>query len=120
MKSIKQDLQAVSKELKALSKKTEILMKELNKLEKSQPAKKSKTKAVKATAPKKGPVKKKAKGLTDTDRVLNIIKRSIKGIAVTALQKKTGFNDKKISNIVFRVFKAGKIKRVDKGIYIAT
>ena len=120
MKSMKQNLQAVSKELKALAKKTEVLMKELNKLEKSQPATKPKTKAVKARVPKKAPVKKKVKGLTDTDRVLNIIKRSIKGIAVTALQKKTGFNDKKISNIVFRVFKAGKIKRVDKGIYIAT
>ena len=119
MKSMKQDLQAVSRELKALSKKIEILMKELNKLEKSQPAKNPKTKAVKATTPQKAPVKKKARGLTDTDKVINIIKRSKKGVGVGALKKKTGFNDKKISNIVFRVFKAGKIKRVDKGIYIA-
>ena len=66
MKSMKQNLQAVSKELKALAKKTEVLMKELNKLEKSQPATKPKTKAVKARVPKKAPVKKKAKGLTDT------------------------------------------------------
>ena len=109
MKSMKQDLQAVSKELKALSKKTESLMKEINKLEKSQPVKN----------PKKASVKKKAKGLTDTDKVINIIKRSKKGSAVATLKRKTGFNDKKISNIVFRAFKAGKIKRVDKGIYIA-
>ena len=119
MKSIKQDLQAVSKELKALSKKTEILMKELNKLEKSQPATTPKTKAVKARVPKKAPVKKKVKGLTETDKVLNIIKRSKKGVAVAALKNKTGFNDKKISNIIFRAFKAGKIKRSGKGIYIA-
>ena len=108
MKSMKQNLQAVSKELKALAKKTEILMKELNKLEKSQLATKPKTKAVKARVPKKAPVKKKAKGLTDTDKALNIIKRSQKGVAVSTLKKKTGFNDKKISNIIFRTFKAGK------------
>ncbi|MDF1594195.1 MAG: hypothetical protein P1P89_22015 [Desulfobacterales bacterium] len=109
MKSIRQNLQAVSRELKALSKKTESLMKEINKLEKSQPAKN----------PKKAFVKKKVKGLTETDKVLNIIKRSKKGVAVTTLKKKTGFNDKKISNIVFRAFKAGKIKRADKGVYMA-
>jgi len=119
MKSTKQNLQAVSKELKALAKKTEVLMKELNKLEKLQPATKSKIKAVKARIPKKAPVKKKVKGLTETDKVLNIIKRSKKGVAVTTLKKKTGFNDKKISNMVHRAFKTGKIKRVGKGIYIA-
>ncbi len=119
MKNLKQNLQAVAKELKALTKKTEILMKAINKLEKSQPAKKPKIKAIKVRVTKKAPVKKKAKGSTDTDKVLNIIKRSKKGVAVAALKKKTGFNDKKISNIVFRAFKAGKIKRADKGIYRA-
>ena len=32
--------------------------------------------------------------------------------------KETGFYQKKVLNIVFRAFKAGKIKRVDKGIYV--
>ena len=119
MKSMKQNLQVISKELKALAKKTEVLLKELTKLEKSQPATKPKTKAVKARVSPKAPAKKKHKGLTDTDKVLNIITRSKKGVAVVALRKKTGFNDKKISNIIFKALKAGKIKREDRGIYIA-
>ena len=53
MKSIKQNLQVISKEIKALAKKTEVLMKELAKLEKSQPATKPKTKAVKARVSQK-------------------------------------------------------------------
>jgi hypothetical protein len=120
MKSMKQNLQAVSKDLKALAKKTEILIKELNKLEKSQPATNPKTQAVKARVPQKAPAKKKAKGLTDTDKVLTIIKRSKKGVTVAAIKMKTGFNNKKISNIIFRAFKAGKIKRADKGSYITS
>ena len=57
--------------------------------------------------------------MTDADKVLNIITRSKKRVAVAALRKKTGFNDKKISNIIFRALKAGKIKRADRGFYTA-
>jgi predicted transcriptional regulator of viral defense system len=32
--------------------------------------------------------------------------------------KKTGFDQKKVRNILNRTFKQGKIKRVDKGIYV--
>jgi len=107
MKELKKDLQALSKGLQALAKKAEALTKQLEKVE---PAK--------AKAVKKAPVKKKAAGITDTDKVLNIIKRSPKGASVQALIKKTGFNAKKIANIVHKAFKEAKIKRADKGIYI--
>ena len=123
MKELKKDLQALGKGLQALAKKAEALAKQL---EKAQPVK---TKTVKKAAPvkakavrkapvKKAPVKKKAAGITDTDKVLNIIKRSQKGVSVQALIKKTGFNAKKIANIVHRAFRETKIKRAGKGIYI--
>jgi predicted transcriptional regulator of viral defense system len=32
--------------------------------------------------------------------------------------KKTGFNDKKISNIIHRAYKQGRLKRVGKGVYV--
>ena len=106
MKGLKKDLQALSKGLQALAKKAEALAKQL---EKAEPAK--------AKVVKKAPVKKKAAGLTDTDKVLNIVKRSQKGVSVQALIKKTGFNAKKIANIVHKAFKEAKIKRAGKGIY---
>ena len=112
MKNLKQNLQAVAKELKVLTKKTENLIKSIDKIKNQKP------KAVKVK-PVKKTVSKKVVKLTETDKVLNIIKRSKKGVTVTTLKKKTGFNDKKISNMVHRAFKTGKIKRVDKGIYIA-
>ena len=52
-----------------------------------------------------------------TDQVLNIINRSKKGVDNATLMKKTGFNKKKVTNILQRTFKQGKIKRVDKGVY---
>ncbi len=117
MKELKKDLQALGKGLQALAKKTEALVKQL---EKSEPAKaKAVSKApVKAKAVRKAPAKKKAAGITDTDKVLNIIKRAKKGVSVQKLIDKTGFNAKKIANIVFRAYKEGKIKRAGKGIYI--
>jgi len=107
MKELKKDLQALSKGLQALAKKADALAKQLEKVE---PAK--------AKAVKKAPVKKKSAGLTDTDKVLNIIRRSKKGVSVQALIKRSSFNAKKIANIVHRAFKEGKIKRAGKGIYI--
>jgi hypothetical protein len=56
--------------------------------------------------------------MTATDKVLKIIKKSKKGIDVPALAKKTGFNDKKIQNILHRTYKQGKIKRVGTVIYV--
>ena len=119
MKNLKQNLKATANELKALTKKTEILMKAVDKLEKSQPATKPKTKAVKARVPERAPAKKKATQLTATDQVLRIIKRSKKGVNAATLMTKTGFDLKKVRNILQRTYKQGKIKRADKGIYIA-
>ena len=117
MKKLKKDLGAVSKSLKALATKMERLAKDVDKLEKAQAVKKRKPKAkVKAT---NAPAKKKTAALTATDQVINIIKRSKEGVDVPTLVKKTGFEDKKIRNIVFKASKAGEIKRAGRGIYVA-
>ena len=73
--------------------------------------------AVKKAAPKKAPVK-KAKPATAVDTVLAIINRYKKGIGMAALMEKTGYNQKKIANLVFKLRKQGKIKIVDKGVYV--
>ena len=126
MKKLKQDLKAVNKELKALVKKTESLMKAVDRVEKAQAAKPKKAspkkaikpKAVNQVAAKISPTKKRSAKPTDTDKVLNIIKRSKKGVTTQTLIKKTGFDAKKIANMVFRATKMGKIKSVSKGVYV--
>jgi len=57
--------------------------------------------------------------MTAIDIVLDAIKRSKEGIDYAAIQAKTGFDEKKIRNIIFRLNKTGKIKRKSRGIYIA-
>jgi len=126
MKKLNQDLKAVNKELKAMVKKTESLMKAVDRIEKAQAAKDKKappkrnpkSRAVNKVAAKITPTKKRSVKPTDTDKVLNIIKRSKKGVTTQSLIKKTGFNAKKIANMVFRATKMGKIKSVSKGVYV--
>jgi hypothetical protein len=112
MTQIKKDLKAVEKDLKKLAQKTEKMTKRLEKLEKkAQVAKKPKAKAVKKVVARK-PAK-----LSANETVLAIIKRNRKGIDKAALIKKTGFEDKKIRDITYRLRKQGKIERDLKGLY---
>ena len=95
------------------------MAKKVAKLEKGQATAKAKPKAKVKTAMKKpAPKKKAAAKLTATDRVVNIIKRSKKGVDVRALMKKTGLGEGTVRNILFRAGKQGKIKRADRGVYV--
>ena len=57
--------------------------------------------------------------LTAIDVVLDAITRSKQGADFATIQTKTGFDEKKIRNIIFRLNKIGKIKRKSRGIYTA-
>ena len=57
--------------------------------------------------------------LSAVDIVLDTIKHSRQGLGFTEIRAKTGFDEKKIRNIIFRLNKIGKIKRKRRGIYIA-
>ncbi len=137
MAILKKDLQAVKRDIKALEKKLENLLKayepapKAKKVTKKKAVKKAKTvkkapvkkasakKAIAKKAPaKKAVARKKAPQATATDKILKIIKRSKKGVDVPTLKKKTGFDDKKVRNIIFRASKEGKIKKSGRGIYV--
>ena len=125
MAILKKDLQSLQREIKALGRKMEKLIKEFDKGKKAKITKKvtanpTKAKTTKKAPAKKAPAKKRSSKLTATDQVLNIIKRSKKGVDTATLMKKTGFNQKKVTNILQRTFKQGKIKRVEKGIYVSS
>ncbi len=110
MKQLKKDLQAVLKSLKLAIEKTENLMKKVEKLEKPVASRKPRAKALpKARATKK---------VSDSDAVLAIIKRFKKGVDGATLRKKTGFEGRKMRDIVYRLKKRGKIKTVGNGVYL--
>ena len=113
--TITKDLQAISKELTKLIKQTEKLAAALGKAEKPK-AQSVKPKARAKVVTKKAPAKVGKK--TDTEKVLAIINRSKKGVDTATLMEKTGFDQKKVRNILHRTYKQGKITRVVKGSYV--
>jgi hypothetical protein len=123
MAILKKDLRAVQRDIKALEKKLEKLIQAFDKEKKikAKPvAKKATTRVVKkrrAQSKKAAGQPKRAK-LTATDKVLGIIQRSKKGVNVSTIKTRTGFDDKKVRNIIFRTSKEGKIKKVGRGIYV--
>ena len=56
---------------------------------------------------------------TDTEQLLTVIKRSRKGVDVATLRQKTGFDEKKIRNMIYKAHKEGKIRRAGWGIYLS-
>ena len=118
MTIFKKNLQSLQKEIKALEKKMEKLIVAAQKSKKPATGKKTLAKSVKAKATKKAPAKKRAAKLTATDQVLQILKGRKRGVSVATLMEKTGFDSKKVQNILQRTYKQGKIKRVGKGPYV--
>ena len=77
------------------------------------------TKKARAKTPvKKFAAKRKTAKLTDRAQILDIIKRSKRGLNVATLRQKTGFDEKKIRNVIYKAFRQGIIKRAGRGIYL--
>ena len=127
MENLKKNLQTVNKDLEALSKKVDKMIVAVGKLEKPKAAKKPKTKVVKRKPVKKAvakkvavkkPAAKKQVEPTAADTVLGFIKRYRKGVDVSTLMKKTGFNRRKIYDNAKILKKRGKIKSMENGVYV--
>ncbi|MBC2695775.1 MAG: hypothetical protein HF982_10975 [Desulfobacteraceae bacterium] len=58
--------------------------------------------------------------LTASDMVMEIIKKSRQGADFAGIQAETGFGEKKIRNIIFRLNQIKKIKRKSRGVYIVS
>ncbi len=74
--------------------------------------------------PRQGPgktgvsvAKKDKNTLTASDIVYGVIKQSKKGLKISEIKLKTEFEDKKLRNILFRLYSLGRIKRLSRGIY---
>jgi len=55
--------------------------------------------------------------VTNIDKIVGLIQRSAAGISTAELKKKTGLVESQIWNIVVRATKAGKVKKLRRGIY---
>jgi hypothetical protein len=126
MKELESVLKVVSDGLKTLAKGVEAIAEKVDEAAKSKsPAKtssKTKSTATKKAKTAKKPVQKAAnktedKTATASGQVLDLIARSKKGVGMAMIVEKTGYGQKKVANIIYRLRKQGKIKSVSKGVY---
>ena len=112
IKTVVEGLRSIAKGVEKIAEKLEMSVPKKQPKAKRKPARKTKAKVI--ARPKKAPAKK----TTAVDTVLAIINRSKKGVDSATLSAKTGFDKKKIANIVFKLRKSGKIKSVGRGVYM--
>jgi len=116
-------LKSIAKHLTALSKKVEKLSIQVDKgLAAKKTVSKSTKAKPKAKAKKVAPVKKVKmakvdKGATVLNSVLDVIKKSRKGISIAQLKEKTDLNPRQLSNALYKLTKKGSIKSMSRGIY---
>ena len=106
------------KEFNDLTKRVEALEKAVK--GRKRPPTKTARRAKKAkAAAKKTPASRVKPQVTDSDKVLKLLKQYRAGADVSKLKARTGFEDKKIRNIIFKLSKKGRIKRTGRGVYKA-
>ena len=121
MNELKKDLEAVIKAMKTLTEKAENLLEKIEKIEEK--TENDKVMLVVKTAQtgekaQRGRRPASSNRITAKDNVFSIIKRSRKGVDTSHLRVKTGFNDKKIQNIIYKLKKQGLIRNIRTGIYV--
>lgn len=129
MEPIKDSIGKISESLRMLSETLDTLAKEIKnymepreaapkkvkpKVKKAKPVKRKASRAAKKEKKAVAPAKRKR---TAPEVVLEIIVSSTGSVNVAALKEKTGYNDKKIANSIYRLKKQGKIKTSGRGSY---
>ncbi len=134
MKEVQKLLKMVSDGLKTLAQGVEAIAEKVDETAKPKSAGKAESKKQSAPVKSPKPASKKARSVkkavpkverektakpaTAVDTVLNIISRSPKGVNTAAIKTKTGYDQKKISNIIYKLKKQGKINAIQKGVYV--
>ena len=127
MKEMQSLLKMVSDGLKTLAQGVEAIAEKIDEASKIKSPAKPKLKkpatAAKKTKRVKTPAlrtakKKAAKPTTAVDTVLNIIGRSKNGVNTASIKAKTGYDQKKVANLIYKLKKQGKIKSIEKGVYM--
>ena len=117
MDKVKKDLEAIISGLNSVSEKLERLSKSISGVKAAPKAKKAVSKRP-GKRTQKAAVKTNHQGPTSLEVVLDLITAAKDGINTATLEKETGFNTKKVQNVIFKLKKKGQITTRSKGIYI--
>lgn len=118
-------LKTVAEGLKAMAQGIESLASQIDGLsqtgEKSKPAPNKKAAKPSAAKKDKGKVAAKtpkAKPVTAIEKIYGFVARAKNGTDVETLMKKTGYNNKKVYNVLYKLKKQEKIKSLGRGKYV--
>lgn len=112
LRTIAKSLRYAAEEVERVEKAIEVIKAEVTEEQKKK--EKGGTKSPRRATREKG------KKETATDTVMAVIARSKNGVDTATLEKRTGFSRAKIRNIIFRLKKQGKVKNLERGVYIKT
>ena len=119
MKGTKNELRQVIRGLEALIRKAERIEKGLTEEGKVVArARAGRPGARKKVSPRRVAVR-AGKGRTATGMVFGIIKKSRRGATTNQIRNGTGFDEKKIWNVINRLKSQKKIKSAQRGVYVA-
>lgn len=62
-------------------------------------------------------IKRTPGAMTASDTVLEVIRDFKDGVKISEIQARTGYDEKKLRNIIFRLHDTDKIKRKSRGVY---
>ncbi len=63
------------------------------------------------------PKRERSDGRSAYQRIYDLFRETGQEFKVTEIREQTGYNDKKVRNLVYRLLKAGKIQRTERGRY---
>ncbi len=62
----------------------------------------------------------RARGSSNTDRVLDMIRENPSGVTTTELKAGTGLSEQQIWGVIYAAEKRGKVRKVKRGMYTST
>lgn len=65
------------------------------------------------------PRRKNSKAGTASESIYQVIKQSRSGMGFADIRAKTGYEEKKVRNTIYRLHSMGKITRKSRGVYVA-
>lgn len=119
IQTIQKELQSVVKSIQQLAGSIGTILnavEELAQADSPKPVKAKRAPTRKKVVLKNGVVE-KIKRIPASQIVYDLIRKSAQGMTTAGLMKATGFNQRKIHNITFRLKKAGRIKSGERGVY---
>ncbi|MDX2451236.1 hypothetical protein [Desulfosarcina sp.] len=120
LQEIHNELQTVDKSLQQLAASVGNILAAIEKMNgEESPRPKAKRSPVRKKVVVKNGVVEMIKRIPSTKIVYDMLRKSDRGMDIAALMQATGYDQRKVYNITFRLKKEGKIENAERGVYRA-